>query len=429
MQKIYSLIGNGLIISLCLSLSYPANSAKFEFQQFVFQACNAAIGDLQTRCDDSNNSSDDSGNVARRGNLSGDSEDSLIPTQSLTNTTNALAQTRARIKALMEKARERANAEQTGILDEATGTRAITQAFQQTGYSLLLQAEYGDLERDESFLERGYETESYLFKIGADYRVTDDFLVGALIGYDRYDQTFNADLPGVNFVPQANEGDSEVSNLSLNLFATKNFADTGYLEAQLSYIYSDYEFNRSVVFQESTRTKPLVDVNTDADTNGHQWALSFGGGLENPMGPWTAGLYGRADLQKVVIDSYSESGGNGFAMSFDKESNTEVSGTLGVRISRAMNQGFGVLVPQAYIEHVHAFKADARTTVSSLIEDTAGTRFSVTGDDPDENYQNAGVSLMAILPDGVNAFIGYSTQLNNRYVDYYRINAGLRVEL
>ncbi|MEJ2214839.1 MAG: autotransporter domain-containing protein, partial [Gammaproteobacteria bacterium] len=223
MQKINSYFRSGLLISLPLILSAPINAAKFEFQQFVFQACDGATGDLETRCDDSNNASDDSDNVKRRGNLSGDSEDSLIPTQSLTNTTNALAQTRARIKALMEKARERANAQQTGILDEATGTRAITEAFQQTGYRLLLQAEYGDLDRDESELERGYETESYLFKIGADYRIADDFLVGALVGIDRYDQTFDADLPGVNFVPQANEGDSDVSNISLNVFATKNF--------------------------------------------------------------------------------------------------------------------------------------------------------------------------------------------------------------
>jgi uncharacterized protein YhjY with autotransporter beta-barrel domain len=404
-------------------LSFPALvfANKPVFQDFVFQACLNATGDLSTRCSDSNNGTDD-------GDLSGDSEDSLIPTQSLTNTTNALAQTRARIKALMEKARERANAQQTGILDEATGTRAITEAFQQTGYSLLLQAEYGDLDRDESELERGYETESYLFKIGADYRIADDFLVGALVGIDRYDQTFDADLPGVNFVPQANEGDSEVSNVSLNVFATKNFADAGYLEAQLSYIYTDYEFNRSVVFQDSGRST-LTNVNTDADTNGYQWAFSLGGGYEFASGPWSSGLYGRADFQKVVIDDYSESGGNGFAMNFEKESNNEVTGTFGARISRAINQDFGVLVPQAYIEHVHAFKADARTTVSSLIEDTAGTRFSVTGDDPDEDYQNVGVSLMAILPDGINAFLGYSTQLNNRYVDYYRVNAGLRIEL
>ncbi len=116
-------------------------------------------------------------------------------------------------------------------------------------------------------------------------------------------------------------------------------------------------------------------------------------------------------------------------MSFEEESNTEITGTVGARISRALNQNFGVLVPQLYVEHVHAFKADARTTYSRLIEDTAGTRFAVTGDDPDEDYQNIGISLMAILPDGINAFVGYSTQVNNDYVDYYRINAGLRIEL
>jgi outer membrane autotransporter protein len=413
-----SLVGLSLLLGTSVS-----QAAQPQFQDFLFGVCaGTPTGDLAARCVESNDGVQD-------GNLSGDSEDSLTPTQALSNANNALAQTRARIEALLEKSRSIPGAERTSVLDEAKGTRAITRAFQMDGWSFLAQAELGRLERDRTLLERGYETDSVLFNIGADYRVSDTLLVGGLLGFDRYDQTFDPDQPGVNFTPQANEGDSRVTNLSLSVFAAKYFGDSAYVEGQASYINSDYRFRRRVVFQESGRVIPQTNVNTEADADGDQFAVSIGGGLEHDLGPWTLGGFARGDYVHSTIDAYQETGGSGLGMAFDEDKNTDITGTVGLRLSRAFNQDFGVLVPQAYVEHVHAFKADTRESTSRFLLDSAANQFNLTGDDPDKDYQNVGLSLLAILPNGVSFFLGYSTQLNNDYVDYHRWNTGLRVEL
>lgn len=411
-----------LISASLVSLPEGGEAAQLQFQNFMFSVCaGTPTGELAVRCTESNDGTQD-------GNLSGDSEDSLIPTQGLSNTSNALAQTRARIEALLEKSRALPGNEHTSVLDEAKGTRAITRTFQMDGWGILAQAEYGVLERETTVLERGYDTESILFSLGADYRISDTALIGGLLGIDRYDQTFVADLPGVNFTPQANEGDSKVSNISLSVFAAKYFGDRGYLEGQASYVASDYRFRRNVVFQESDRLIPQTDVNTRADTQGTQLAVSLGGGLEHPAGAWTLGTYARGDYTRASINDYQESGGAGLAMSFSEDTNTDMTATVGLRASRAVNQDFGVLLPQVYVEHVHAFRSETRNSTARFVLDPADNAFNMEGDTPDKNYQNVGVSLMATLPNGINLFLGYSTQLNNEYVDYYRFNSGLRID-
>lgn len=96
----------------------------------------------------------------------------------------------------------------------------------------------------------------------------------------------------------------------------------------------------------------------------------------------------------------------------------------GLRVSYSIGTRWGVLVPQGRLEWEHEFDKDALTTNTTFLLDSNGNPFTLTGDDPDRNYFNLGLSLVAILPNGLMPFIDYEGLLGYDDLDRHRITAG-----
>lgn len=397
-----------------MSLSTGAHAANQDFQDFLTNACRGAQPgtDLFVRC---NVDSVD-------GDLSGDSEDSLNPTQSLANGTNAVAETRARIQALREKLKEQSEGPQ-GV--EETD---VKDTFQMSGFSLILNGEDGSIDRDVTSAERGYETDSTRVQVGFDYRISDNWLWGAIVGIEQYDTVYDPDQPGTNFDPGPSEGDTERDGVSVSLFTSSIIGENGYVDAILSWSSSDYTFRRVAVFQESSRTLPTREIRTTADTSGEELAFSAGMGLDRHWEATSLQLYTRINYQNSSIDPYTESGGNGFAMNIRTDDTTEVVGTLGLKLSRSMNTSRGVLVPQLLLEYENRIDADRQVSTQSFVEDTTGTEFRVVGDAVDKSYGRAGLSLLGGFPNGFTCFVGVDRIYGKDFIDELRITGGLRLE-
>lgn len=402
-----------LVVAMCCGLpSAPSLAANTALQAFVLTVCGNATGSLRARCDESQN-----------GELSGDSEDSLNPTQSLSYNANAVADTDAKIKALVKKMKDK-DTEALFAPDE----RSITETFRLSGTSFLLQFDGGEVTRRASANERGFDKSSYGLKVGLDHRITNDWLAGILFGYDRYEQEFDADQAGINFVPQNNEGESEADNYSLTLFTSKNYADKYYVEGLLSYIYSDYDFDRNGVFQETNRVVNTVDVNAQGDTEGQQLALSLGGGMNFYHNAAKLTLYGRFDAQKSWIDDYSEKGNSGLEMTFKDSENSEITATIGASVSNTFSLSWGILIPQVYAEWQYGLKRDKIKSKSFFNDDVNQIEFETEGDGPDLNSGFLGASVYLGLPNGWMLYAAGNTEISRARTEQYRFNAGARVE-
>ncbi|SFC75329.1 autotransporter outer membrane beta-barrel domain-containing protein [Pseudoalteromonas denitrificans] len=397
----------------------PVQAASPEFQDFLFVACNTAQtgSDLDKRCNvDSQN-----------GDLSGDSEDSLNPTQSLSNMANALAQTRSRIKALQEKMKQQRDKNKTSM-KQAQHSQSTMDRFQLAGISLLFGGGNSDLEHELTELERGYNTDSIKFQAGVDYRLADDWIVGSMLSFENDDTKFDADLAGRNFDPGNTEGESSADTISLNLFTTKNINESFYFDALISYSWSDYNFSRVALFQESTRTIPTLDVVTDADSSGKQLALGLGIGWDYSISGHNYQAYSRINYQKSKIDAYSETGGSGFAMQVAGKKENETLLTLGLKYSYAINTSSAVIVPQIFAEYENLLESKKQSTQSRFISDTSGAEFTVLGDEIDKQYGRAGIGLVAVLPNGWTIFASIDEEFNKNLIEQMQFNAGLRLE-
>lgn len=393
-----------------------ARSANADFQAFFFQVCGTPSGALAARCAET---------PSGLGNLSGDSESSLNPSQNLshTATSTSLAQTRSK------EARERGERLRDGAMNEEAAAVQVAAG----PFSLLVNVHATWFERDVARsvpAARGFEGDSSALEIGLDYRLSDRAVIGALVGIERAEYDFDAENPGVNFVPASHAGSVESDDAYLTLFGSWGLGTSGFVEASGGYERHDGTYRRNPVFQESTRTKPQVDVRVAGDAVRTVWWASINGGFDFSRDAFSFGPYAGLTATRSEIEAYTERdlSGSGLNMRFGDSERDSLLGHAGVRASYAFSGGSGVFVPQARIEYQHEFDDDAPTVASRFALDTTGTEYDQVGGGQDEDFVVAGLSLSAILPNGWICFADYSVLLEHEEFERERATLGLRVE-
>lgn len=383
------------------ALSPPATAANAAFQNLVFQACSAPASELAARCTESNG-----------GDLSGDSESSLNPSQLLAQNANSLQEAKANVRA---------------IQDKDSGQPGAQARFEQWG--LLLLADSSTLKRDPSDLERGYEIDMTSVKLALDYRYSDQSVIGVILGMGETESTLDRYNPSGNF-PDFNpsqSGSTESDSTTFSVFFTHYFDAQWYLDVLGNYAKVDYDFVRNAIFQVSSRDFALA-VDTRGETKGEQLALSIGAGYNESVESWTYGAYGRFDYQDSTIDAYRETGGNGFALTVSELSSDQTIATFGVRVSNAISTAQGVIIPQAYIELERKLGTQAQRAAVSLVNDTSNNSLNLVGDEPDDTSFRWGINLSAIFAGGVMGYLAYSQDVAIDDIDRAQINAGFRLE-
>jgi uncharacterized protein YhjY with autotransporter beta-barrel domain len=391
-----------------------AQATNAQFQGFFFDACVNPTGALAARCAET---------PGALGDLSGDSESSLNPSQGLSQNDAALAvaQTRSR------ESRERGERIREG--ESSAGSDAVAVG----PFSMMVHGRGAWFEQDRVVdvqAERGYDGDLFAAEIGFDYRIADSAVIGAIVSFEQIDTDFDAENPGVNFTPAPLAGTTETDTVSLTVYGSFNIADNFYLEGVLGYGSSDYEFTRNVVFQETTRTVAQTNVSTQADTDGDSlWAgLNLGYNFGN--GAWGFGTYGGVTLASSDIDGYTEtdltaSGLNMTVQGFDRDS---LLAHLGFRSSYTISGGGGVWIPTLRVEYNHEFDRDPQNLATSFALDASQTSFALRGDNPDEDYFIIGLGVAGVLPNGWLPFLDVDVVVGYNDFDRSRVIAGIRKE-
>lgn len=391
----------------------PAVAANAEFQQFFFQVCGSPTGALAARCAET---------PSGLGNLSGDSESSLNPSQGLGNSQAVNGQAQARSKAARERGERLRDGEEpagTGEARYVSGPLAVLVNVHGTWF-----------ERDLGTEERGFDGDSTAVELGLDYRLSDRAVLGALVGFESMDYDFDAENPGVNFVPASTAGRVEADTWYLTLFGSLGLGAAGFVEFSAGYEQSDGTYRRNSVFQESTRTRPQVDVRVEGDADGDVLWAGLNAGYDVHRGAASFGPYAGLTFAQSELDGYTERdlSASGLNMSFADAERDSLLGHVGLRASYALSGGAGVFVPQLRVEYQHEFEDERPGVTGRFVLDSAGNDYSLEGDAVDTDFVNAGLSLSAILPNGWVCFADYELLLASDAFDRQRVTLGLRVE-
>lgn len=401
----------------CLAMLPSAGSqaANEAFQNFFFGVCGGATGALADRCAET---------PLGAGDLSGNSETSLNPSQTLSNTDAALSSARARSK----ESRER-----IARYGKEEGEAPSGGEIRLGPFSLLVNArrEWEERDRDlEADAERGYDADRLAFEIGIDRRFSDRFVAGLLYTYEDGELDFDGEAPGVNFTPVATAGSIERDAHALTVFGVWQLSDQGYLEASAGYTRSDYSLERRAVFQETTRTVAQTNVHTTASTDGEQFWVGLTAGYDWNLGATNLGVYGGAIYADSKVDGYTERDpdGTGLALVVDDVDRDVLTAHLGVRAQYAISTASAVWLPHVRVEYEYMLDDDEARASVQFAQDASGNQFALAGREQDDFF-SIGLGIAGMFPDGWMTFLDVEGLAGARDRDMYRVTVGLRKEL
>lgn len=274
---------------------------------------------------------------------------------------------------------------------------------------------WGDI--DKSTLQDAYKQHSYNIVAGADYRVSEAFVIGGAITYS--DTTANYEQ-GLGNVKARTTGAIGYATL---------YQGSWYVDGLLAYGSANFDSTRNINIASHNPVLPSFATSATSSPKGDQWSASIGAGTDIRSDAFTVTPSVRLNYLHVDNKAFSEdepAAGLGLAVS--ARTVESLQSALGARFSTNVNTASGVMVPYCSIQWMHEFKKDSAPLVSRYVNDPNGIAFSIATARPTRDYGVVAVGTSATLPNNLSAFAQFSTAVGLKDENSYAVSAGLRLQ-
>lgn len=227
--------------------------------------------------------------------------------------------------------------------------------------------------------------------LGGDRMLNDAWTVGGAFSYT------NTRLDGT--------GDSTGNRTRINAYGLVGYAGyTGerwYANLSAGAILQRYDSTRHVTF-------PGFAGTTHGDYDGQQYVARLEAGYPLAMGAYTVTPLGSLVYSYMHQDAYSETGGNGAALSVGSTHANSVRTLLGAKLERAFETRAGLLTPFVQLQWSHEYDRSRQGLTSAFAADPSGaTLFTTAGARP--------VGDMAVVHVGATLINRGTTTVTARY--------------
>lgn len=247
---------------------------------------------------------------------------------------------------------------------------------------------------------RGFSYRDAGFTLGADYRVSENFVVGVNAGYTNT----SAKLP--------NSGSLDVDGGRGGVYASY-FGGGAYLNAAVSGGYNSYRSRRST-----------LGGKAHGDTDGGEFNALLGGGYDFQVGGFSIGPVGSFQYTYTAINSFDETSSDA-PLHIKAQHQESLRSFLGVKAAYAINAGSVVIKPEVRAQWKHELLDSAASLDSRFIG--ASKHFTVDGPDlgRDALVLDAGASVE--FNSSVSVYAYYTGELGRKNYDSHSVNGGFRV--
>ncbi|MEM1433626.1 MAG: autotransporter domain-containing protein [Pseudomonadota bacterium] len=276
---------------------------------------------------------------------------------------------------------------------------------------------FGD--RDGSSTVPGFDFDTVSLTLGTDYRVRENFVLGAALGYNQVNADFDAG------------GGVDVNSLTLSFLGTYFRGSSFYVDALASFGWSNVDTTRQIRY-----TDALGDISRSArgSTDSNQFTAGLGTGYDFSKGRWVFGPHLGINYADITVDAYQEEGATGLNLALPEAGVRSLTANAGLHLSFTTTPSWGVLVPYARLDYVREFQDDADNARVRFANDpfTSGTDattpFRVTTEGADDAYFIWSVGAHAQFIRGLAAFADYRSVEGLEDMDLGEITVGLRYE-
>ena len=286
------------------------------------------------------------------------------------------------------------------------------------GFGLLLSAQAGETERDETEREQGYDSDLESLVIGLDYRFDDALVIGAAYAMTRDATAYDGD-----------SGDMETDSQSLMGYFTYLVGDAGYINGYVGVAPLEYDNERNFSIEGPNVTDAGTGTVT-ASYDGDQTMAGIGGGYDWYPGNYSVGVFANFDYSETEIDGYEEQGDTNFELIYPEQRSRSAPISLGVNGSFVVDMGWASLIPNASLAAVYETQQDSRSFAArlKLMPEDHPTEFILETDDPDREYGIATLGAVIATHSGTQLFLTYVQLLWHDFYDTWSLTAGVLVE-
>jgi outer membrane lipase/esterase len=264
-------------------------------------------------------------------------------------------------------------------------------------------------------LQNAYKYGSFSVLAGADYRVSDTFVLGGAISYSDTHSDYDQSL-----------GNVKARTTGVAGYGTY-YVDTWYVDGFIAYGSVDYDSTRNIFIPSNNPTAKAINTSATASPNGDQWSASIGVGRSFEMAPITVTPTARLGYIHVKNKAFTENEpNNGLGLSVDSRTIESLQSALGGKLSMVVNSSAGVFGPYVTAQWMHEFKNDNPSIVSKYIADPFNTFFAIPTATPTRDYAVFAIGTSVTLPNNLSGFAQFSGAAGLKDETNYGIVLGVR---
>lgn len=284
----------------------------------------------------------------------------------------------------------------------------------QSQLGTFLNAQFNFTDRKTSLLERGFQSNSYGFTGGVDYRMSQHLLLGLAVGYSNATTQF-----------AAQGGNQTLNNYSLTGFGSIYLTDNWYVDLMISGAYNQYHTNRNINYIDAVGS---INTVASSNTDGLQSNFNINMGYDIPYQEWSFGIRGSTEYTHTNINASQEYGADlGLNINYNAQSMNSLTTNIGAVVSKVTSTSLGVFSSQLILEWEHQYQNNSRIINADFVNSN-NNGFTIQTDKPDRDYMNISTSVSVQLPYGSSAFIQYDNRIAMRYISSQSVNLGVRFD-
>jgi outer membrane autotransporter protein len=273
-------------------------------------------------------------------------------------------------------------------------------------------------EKDNSPASSSFDADQWSLGGGIDYRLSDQAVLGGAFSYGQSQIEFDP-LDG---------GALDTASWAVSMYGSFYAAKDFYLDAILNVSNASYEAERNITYLDGSG---LVSANASGDTDGLTWSGGLAGGSDFLFGGLTVSPNLGFFYVDTTIDSFAEQGAGALDLIYDEQSFKSFTGNLGLRLTYAWNQSWGVLLPHLRVDYVREFEDDIEVFGVRFAADPSGTDappILIETDNPDQSYWRLAAGISAQFQAGVSGYIEYQRLAGFDFISFQDVSIGLRMQ-
>lgn len=250
-----------------------------------------------------------------------------------------------------------------------------------------------NLDQDRKSGVAGYDADIYGGIVGLDHWLTDEFRLGAAIGYAHTKIDYSGDVNG-----NRTEADSYLASIY-----GRYDAGGWYANGRAGYIRHDYDTKRELTVG--------VPGTARGDFNGNQFTASLEVGAPLAVSGFTVTPLAQANFNRLNQDSYRENGG-GLALRVDNDDLNSFQSGLGAKIDVPVAEA---TLLQARAVWLHEFGDRNQSVTASF---AGGAPFTAEGPSVGRDSAALGVGLTALTAPGVSFQVDYDALVRAKFIGH-----------